>query len=165
MGTYVETIISPVGHLGMIARLKRLSDSMLYSIRDLYREKGLDLEPNWHFVFLILKKYQTRTMTEMADAFGLSQPAVVKIINKMKKKGYIDILNDVNDSRKRQLQLSQRAKDELPTFEKIWNGGQKSIEEMLQENKEFLNHLEKLEQQIRQKDFKERVLSNLRQRK
>ena len=153
--------LKELGYLGLIARLKRLSDSILYSIRDLYKSEDIDIEPNWHLVFLILKKHKTRTITEIAEAFQLSQPAVVKIINKMKKKGYIDIINDANDNRKRHLKLSQKAISQLPFFEKIWNGGQESIKEMLQENEAFLELLEKLEQQLENKSFKERVLNHL----
>lgn len=148
-------------YLGLIARLKRLSDSIFYSIRDLYKLKNIDIEPNWHLVFLILKKHKTRTMTEIAGSFQLSQPAIVKIINKMRKKGYIDILNDTSDNRKRQLQLSQKAINELPGFEKIWNAGQESIKEMLKGDEVFLDLVEKLEQHIESKSFKERVLDQL----
>jgi len=150
-----------LGYLGLIARLKRLSDSILYSIRDLYKLENIDIEPNWHLVFLILKKHKTRTMSEIAESFHLSQPAIVKIINKMKKKGYIDIVKDTYDNRKRQLQLSQKAVSELPRFEKIWHAGQESIKEILEANQAFLDLLENFEQQIGQKSFKERVLKHL----
>jgi len=153
--------LKALGYLGLIARLKRLSDSMLYSIRDLYKLEDIDIEPNWHLVFLILKKHKTRTITEIAKSFHLSQPAIVKIINKMKKKGYIDIIKDTRDNRKRQLQLSQKAISELPRFEKIWHAGQQTIEEMLEANQAFLNQLEKFEQQIEHQSFKERVLNHL----
>ena len=86
--------LKELGHLGLIARLKRSSDAILYSIREMYKSENLDIEPNWHLVFLILKKHETRTMTEIAEAFQLSQPAIVKIINKMKEKGYIDCKED-----------------------------------------------------------------------
>ncbi len=144
----------------MIARLKRLSDSMLYSIREVYKSEGLDIEPNWHLVFLFLKKYETRTMTEMAEAFQLSQPAIVKMINKMKERGYVDVVSDTADNRKRQLRLSKKSKKALPGFEKIWFGGQESIRKMLQKNEVFLDSLEMLEQDIRQQSFRERILQH-----
>ena len=156
-----DDFLKDLEHLGLIARLKRLSDAMLYSIRELYRLKGLDIEPNWHFVFLILKKHKTRTMSEMAEAFHLSQPAVVKIINKMKAKGYIDIIADTKDNRKRQLQLSAKAKRLLPYFETIWNSGQLSIQQMLEGDRSFLDTLTSLEEQLETLNFKERVLTNL----
>jgi len=65
-GRIRDDFLKELGHLGLIARLKRLSDSMLYSIRDLYKIKSVDIEPNWHLVFLTLKKHKMRTMTEIA---------------------------------------------------------------------------------------------------
>ena len=153
--------LKELGYLGLIARLKRLSDSIFYNIREVYKLENFDIEPNWHLVFLLLKKHKTRTMTEIAQSFQLSQPAIVKIISKMKKKGYIDIINDIKDNRKRQLRLSQKAIRELPRFEKLWSVGKESIKEMLEENEVFLDLLEKLEQNIENKSFKERVLNRL----
>ena len=46
-------------------------------------------------------------------------------------------------------------------FEKIWNAGQQSLKEMLESNEAFLEQLERFEQQIEQKPFKERVLNHL----
>jgi len=88
--------LKELGYLGIIARLKRVSDSIFYSIREVYKLENMDIEPNWHLVFLILKKHKTRTMTEIAESFHLSQPAIVKIINKMRNKGYIDIIENDN---------------------------------------------------------------------
>ena len=154
--------LKELGYLGVIARLKRVSDSIFYSIREVYKLENMDIEPNWHLVFLILKKHKTRTMTEIAKSFHLSQPAIVKIINKMRNKGYIDIIKDTHDNRKRQLQLSKKAKSELPRFEKLWSVGQQTIKEMLEESELFLVLLEKFEQQIEQKSFKGRVLNHLK---
>ncbi len=161
----MEDYLKELGHLGLIARLKRISDSMIYSIRDVYKMKAFEIEPNWHLVFLALKKHGSRTMTELSEAFGLSQPALVKIINKMKQKGYLDFIKDEKDSRKTQLRLSQKAKEELPQFEEVWNAGQNSISIMLAERHEFLSQLGELEQLIKKKNFKERILEQLEKEK
>ncbi|MEQ9232394.1 MAG: MarR family transcriptional regulator [Cyclobacteriaceae bacterium] len=157
----MEDYLKEIGEIGLIARLKRVSDNMLYSIRDLYKIKGFDIEPNWHLVLLQLKKYKTRTMTEISDSLGLSQPAVVKMINKMKKNGYIEIISDKVDSRKKQISLSEKAKEKLPELERVWKGGKATIEGLLLKNKTFVKQLENIENQLSEKSFKDRVLSNL----
>ncbi|MEP1097326.1 MAG: helix-turn-helix domain-containing protein [Cyclobacteriaceae bacterium] len=158
----MEDYLKELGHLGLIARLKRLSDSMLYSIRDVYKVERFEIEPNWHFVFLSLKKHGKRTMTELSESFGLSQPATVKIINKMKKKGYIDVVVDSSDSRKKQLQLSEKAKTELPQFERVWIAGQASITDMLKGDTTFLSKLEELESLLKDQRFEKRILNHLK---
>lgn len=149
-------------YLGITARLKRMSDSISYSIKELYKIENVDIEPSWHLVFLILKKHKTRTMTEISEAFNISQPAMARMIEKIIKKGYINTIEDKTDKRKKQLQLSKKAIKELSRFEKVWNAGQKSIRDMLKGNKEFFGSLEKFEQQLDKIDFKERTLNYLR---
>jgi DNA-binding MarR family transcriptional regulator len=147
--------------LGVTARIKRLSDTLSTSIKVLYKENGFDIEPSWHLLFLFLKKQPQSTMSEIAEALQYSQPAITKIINRMKAKGYIDVMVDKNDSRKKILTLSKRAKRELPKFEKVWDAGQKSIREILKTKKEFINYLEIFETEIKLHSFNERALTKL----
>ena len=148
--------------LGVTARLKRLSDVLSYSIKELYKANGIDIEPSWHLVFLMLKRQNKSTMTEIADALNLSQAATTKMITRMTKKGYVVVLKDEHDSRKKILQLSEKANTELPKFEKIWDAGQKSIREILEPNMEFFKYLEEFETQINNKSFKDRAIEHLK---
>lgn len=148
--------------LGVTARLKRLSDVLSGNIKALYKYHNIDIEPSWHLVFLMLKKEHKCTMVEIADALHLSQPAMTKMVNRMSKKAYINISRDKNDSRKKIVQLSNKAKKELPKFEKIWDAGQKSIKEILESNTAFLEGLEAFEIQIDSKNFKTRALEHLK---
>jgi len=150
-----------LGHLGVTARLKRLSDVLTCSIKDLYKAIGLDIEPSWHLVFLMLKSEERCTMKEIADAFQMSQPAVTKMIARMMKKGYVTIARDRSDGRKRVLRLSRKAKLRLPKFERIWHAGQDSIREILASNKDFLGNLEKLEKELDRKSFAERAMERV----
>ena len=153
--------LKELGYLGFTARLKRLSDAFSGNIKELYKAKGLDIEPSWHLVFLILKQEERCTMTELADAFHMSQPAVTKMIARMIKKGYITAAADNNDRRKKVLRLTRKAKNKLPQFERIWKAGRDSVREMLSSNDDFLEHLKKLETEIEQKSFAERAMERL----
>lgn len=157
-----ENFLRELEYLGITARLKRMSDSLSYSIKELYKAENVDIEPSWHLVFLILKKHTTRTMTEVSEAFNISQPAMVRMIDKIARKGYIDIIEDKTDRRKKQLRLSKKALKKLPEFERIWDAGQKSIRDILKGNEEFFNTLEKFEKQLDKTDFKERALNHLK---
>ncbi len=148
-------------YLGITARLKRISDSLSYNIRALYEAQGIDIEPGWHLVFLILKKHGTLTMTELAEAFELSQPAVTKMIGRMKSKGYVGIQPGGADNRKKQLVLTEKALSALPAFQRVWDAGQQSVKEMLQGNETFFAALEKFEQQLKSKSFKARAQDHL----
>ncbi|WP_420320368.1 MarR family winged helix-turn-helix transcriptional regulator [Flagellimonas sp.] len=148
-------------YLGLTARLKRISDNLLYSAKDLYKSLDMDIEPNWHLVFLMFKSKDTLTMTEIADAFKLSQPAIIKMINKMKSKGYLISTRDSDDHRKFLLKLSEKAKKELPNLERIFRAGEKTIKDIIAENESIFDHLTTIESAIAEKDFKQRMLTHL----
>lgn len=157
-------LLRELHHLGLTARIKRLSDSLSASIRQLYQAQGVDLEPSWHLVFVLLKERETATMTEIAAALHLSQPAVTKMIKRMASRGYIDVVDDERDGRKKRLQLSHKARRELPRFEQIWDAGRRAIEEMLETNQGFLEALERFEEEVRSKSFRDRALERLSDR-
>ena len=47
--------LSEIRYAGLTSRLKRLSDLLLYSTKNFYKSVEIDIEPNWHLVFLLLK--------------------------------------------------------------------------------------------------------------
>lgn len=152
-----EDFLIEMGYAGLTGRLKRLSDAFMYQTRDFYREHDSEIEPNWHMIFLLLQKNETMTVTEIADALQLSHPAIVKLINKMKKRGYINSNLDPEDNRRYNLVLSPKAKKELPVLEAYWEAGNKALEEMLEHNTLLLEQLEQLEARMAEADFKTRM--------
>ena len=87
--------------LGVTARIKRLSDSLFYDIKSLYNANGIDIEPSWHLVLLILKRKEFLSMVELSELLSLSKPAVTKMIKKMQQLDYIVIDSDGADNRKK----------------------------------------------------------------
>jgi len=148
-------------YLGLSTRFKRISDKLLYGAKDLYKSEGLEIAPNWYLIFYILKERKTITMSEIAELTQLSQAAIIKIINKMKAKGYLVTTTDTNDSRKQQLHLSKKALKELPKLEKIWEAGRKTIRDLVNDDPVFLEKFKELELREQQMGFKERTLGHL----
>ena len=147
--------------LGVTARVKRLSDALSVGIKELYQLNDIDLEPSWHLVLLYLKQQASATMTEIAEALRLSQPAMTKMIHRMMAKGYLEAVREDSDGRKKNIMLTAKARERLPVFERIWTAGQESIREILDSNEEFLEHLEDFESKIRSKGFADRAMERL----
>lgn len=147
---------------GLTARLKRLSDSFVYQTKEFYKSRNIEIEPNWHMIFLLLIKHGQLTVMQISEALDLSHPAIVKLINKMKNKGYIISNKDKEDNRKYQLELSDKAKAELPLLQQYWEAGNQAIEEMMNHNKELLEQLEIVEKNMDELDFKSRMHENLK---
>ena len=49
-------LISDLGALALGSRLKRLSDRMMKSVSEIYRNSGLDFESKWFPLFYLLSK-------------------------------------------------------------------------------------------------------------
>ncbi|SHG03240.1 DNA-binding transcriptional regulator, MarR family [Salegentibacter echinorum] len=141
---------------GLTGRLKRLSDSFIYSTKQFYRDHDLEIEPNWHMIFLLLEKHEFLTIMEIAEVLNLSHPAIVQLVDKMKKKGYIDSFKDPEDKRKYKLKLSKKAKEKLPEFEAYWKAGREAVQEIMGERTRILEELKILEENIADEDFRER---------
>lgn len=154
--------IRELGPLAIAVRMKRAADMMMHSGRMLYRELGLDIEPNWYLIFLLLKKQGELSITEMAEQLRFAHPSIVTMVQKLKEKGYLQSLTDSNDSRKQLVKLTPKAKRNLPEFERVWEAGKEAIVELLDDEDVFSHQLDGMEDKLIQKDYKERTLSKLK---
>lgn len=157
----MEDYLTQIGLAGLNSRLKRLSDELLYSTRDYYKEVGLDIEPNWHLIFLLLERHAQMTITEISNELRMSHPACIKIIKKMKKKGYISTKTDSRDSRRQLLELTEKSMKALPTFHKHWKAGMKTTEDIIANSPHLIDELTELEKLVSEINYKERTLNNL----
>ena len=143
-----------LGYVGFTARIKRISDLLIYSAREHYNSINIGIEPNWHLIFLLLKEEEQLTVTEIANRLQFSHPAIIKIVKKMKEKGYLERFTDSKDSRKQCIRLSGKAIHELPKFEAEWQNIQLVIRGLVDDD--FLERLNQLDQKLKDKSFQER---------
>jgi len=153
--------LTELGLNAVVTRLKRVSDEMLHDGRRMYKELGLDIEPNWFAVFKLLRKYGPLPVTSISEALGLSHPSVISIINKMMKAGYLSESRTDSDSRKRILELTPRAMERFPEFDKVWNAGTAGFKRMMYDT-DILELLNVLEQRIAEKGFRQRTIEELK---
>ncbi len=156
--------LAELGFLSFVTRLKRASDAMLHDGRKLYKKLGMEIEPNWYMVFRLLENEGELTITEIADHLGFAHPSVITIVNKMIKKGYLESRQCSDDSRRRLLVLSKKAKREMPEFERVWSAGVAGAKKMLADT-DALAFLDLLEARIAESGFKERTLACLEEKK
>ncbi|REJ77829.1 MAG: GNAT family N-acetyltransferase [Acidobacteria bacterium] len=155
-----KDFLTDLGFLGFVTRLKRISDTMLHDGRSLYKELGMDIEPNWYVIFRLLESKGEMTVTEIADEIGFAHPSVISIINRMQKAGYVESRQCGDDSRRRLLSLTEKAKFGMPEFERVWKAGVAGTKNLLRDV-QALEFLELLENRIKERGFKERTLEAL----
>ncbi|MBK7708893.1 MAG: MarR family transcriptional regulator/GNAT family N-acetyltransferase [Acidobacteria bacterium] len=153
--------LTDLGLLAFVTRLKRVSDRMLHDGRRLYKQLGMDIEPNWYVIFKLLEHQGPFTVTEIADRLGFAHPSVISIVNKMIVAGYLEETRVTTDSRKRHLKLTPKAVDGMPAFEKVWKAGSAGIKRMLADI-DALEFLNLLETRVAERDFRERAVDEMR---
>lgn len=142
-------------------RIRRINDLLLNTGKNVYNTLGLEIEPNWHIVMLLLEDNDSLSVGEIADKMKISHPAVLKIVKKMKIKGYVKKEQDINDNRKQLIFLSNKAKGELTFLKSKWN----TIVEVLSEyiSLSLLHKLEKLEIDLRSNAIEKSIYAREKQ--
>jgi len=149
-----------LGSIAVVTRLKRISDAMLHDGRRMYKELGMDIEPNWFAIFKLLEKHGSQTVTEIADRLGFAHPSIISIVNKMIKAGYVSEKKASDDNRKRLLSLTPKASSKMPDFEEVWDAGKAGFKKMMFDA-DVLSMLDTLETRIGQRGFRSRSLEQL----
>ncbi|MEE6126614.1 MarR family transcriptional regulator [Chryseobacterium arthrosphaerae] len=145
--------IKELGYKALDSRFKRISDRMSHDVRKFYKEFGIDVEPNWYLVLMLLQKKGEISITDIAEPLGYSHPSVVVIVKKMTDKGYLLIKKDRTDKRKQIISLSPKAIEMLPQLEKIWDSCEKAILQLLSEDLAILSYLDSIDQELKSESF------------
>ena len=154
--------VSQLGFLSMAARMKRLSDHIMHSARQFYKEEGIDIEPNWYLVFLLLKERECLSITEIGEELQFSHPSVITMVRKMRDNGYLRCAVDPKDTRRQLVRLSKKAHEKLPEFEVRWQAAYESVRRLFEDDDSFLNMLDLLHKHYKEEDFKTRTQNELR---
>ncbi|WP_047099087.1 MarR family winged helix-turn-helix transcriptional regulator [Chryseobacterium lactis] len=145
--------IKELGYKALDSRLKRISDRMSHDVRKFYKEFGIDVEPNWYLVLMLLQQKGEISITDIAEPLGYSHPSVVVIVKKMTDKGYLLIKKDRTDKRKQIISLSPKAIDMLPQLEQIWDSCEKAILQLISEDLTILSYLDDIDQELKSESF------------
>ncbi|WP_347220065.1 MarR family transcriptional regulator [Chryseobacterium sp.] len=148
--------IKELGYKALDSRLKRISDRMSHDVRKFYKEFGIDVEPNWYLVFMLLQKRGEVSITDIAEPLGYSHPSVVVIVRKMTEKGYLTIQKDNEDKRKQMISLSTKAIEMLPQLEQVWDSCEKAILKLLTEDLSVFSYLDAIDQELHNESFHNR---------
>ncbi|AYZ35947.1 MarR family transcriptional regulator [Chryseobacterium indologenes] len=148
--------IRDLGYKALDSRLKRISDRMSHDVRKFYKEFGIDVEPNWYLVFMLLQKRGEISITDIAEPLGYSHPSVVIIVKKMTDKGYLITKKDRTDKRKQIISLSPKAIDMLPQLEQVWDSCEKAILKLISEDLTLFSYLDDIDQKLKNESFHNR---------
>jgi DNA-binding MarR family transcriptional regulator len=87
----------------------------------------------------------------------MSYPSVIVITNKMLAKRFLVSIKDKDDFRKRVLYLSEKAIEQMPDHQKIWDAGISAMDKALK-GLDALSFISEMENRFNKNGFKERTL-------
>lgn len=148
-------LMSDLGALALGSRLKRLSDRMMKSVSEIYKNSGVDFESKWFPLFYLLSKEGEKGIMEIAEILHISHPGVIQLAKEMEKAGWIVSEKSGLDARKRHLKLTEKGWKNLPQLEEMWVSFKENNEKVIRASKQnILLALEEIEHFLDNNDFK-----------
>jgi ribosomal protein S18 acetylase RimI-like enzyme/DNA-binding HxlR family transcriptional regulator len=126
--------LQDLGYLALSSRLKRLSEKLAVSVAEVYQAEGIKFEPRWFPVFRLLADRGLTSVTEIAQAIGITHPAVNQIAAELEKAGLIKAVADSTDRRKRMLKLTNKGNDVCKQLQKVWQGLHAAVSDSVAES-------------------------------
>ncbi len=112
-----------IAQLGLVAlgsRMRAISDRLYATADEVYRASGLELQGRWLPLLRILHDRGPQTVGEIAEAVGQTHSAVSQLADKLTDQGWLDVVADPTDRRRRRLALTAHAAAELRAAKPLW---------------------------------------------
>jgi len=103
-------IFDKTGKMAIGSRLRLLTAKITDDASKIYELYNVDFSPKWFPVFFVLSEEGAKTITEIAELIGHSQPSVTKIIKEMSRAGLVEDNLKSNDKRKNVAGLTEKGK-------------------------------------------------------
>ncbi len=119
--------------------LKQIHDIMEKNANNVLREQDLTISQSGVLVLLDEKEGKTASFKELEKDFGVSQPTMVGILNRLVQKDLVEVLTDSEDKRIRKAHLTQKGANKCKEGYKHMNSAEEQLLNSLtnEEKKEF----------------------------
>ena len=109
------------------ALLKQIHDIMEKNANNVLREQDLTISQSGVLVLLDEKEGKTASFKDLEKDFGVSQPTMVGILNRLVQKGLVEVLTDSEDKRIRKAHLTQKGADKCKEGYKHMNSAEDQL--------------------------------------
>ncbi len=107
--------------------LKQIHDIMDKNANNILREQDLTISQSGVLVLLDQKEGKTASFKELEKDFGVSQPTMVGILNRLAQKNLIEVLTDSEDKRIRKAHLTQKGEAKCKEGYKHMNSAEEQL--------------------------------------
>jgi DNA-binding MarR family transcriptional regulator len=128
---YIMNFYSRTGELVFGTWLKRISNQFQQDILKIYASLGIRFDLSWFPVFYFLNKEKEVTITSLSKELEVSHPAIIQVINSLKKEKLIQVSVDKNDKRKRNVRFTAKGYELMCKVEPVWKNIKQIMDEIL----------------------------------
>ena len=107
------------GKMALGSRLRLLTAKLTEDASKIYELYEIEFLPKWFPVFFVLSEAGEKTITEIAEQIGHSQPSVTKIVKEMAKAGLVKDNLKSKDKRRNVAGLTDKGKELAYTIIKV----------------------------------------------
>lgn len=100
--------------------MRHLIDLLDGAVSAAYEEAGIDYRPRYTPVMRALEGGAPHTVSQIAEAAGITQPAATQTVALMIKEGLLEASPGVHDARQKVVRLSARGQQLLPQLRLCW---------------------------------------------
>ena len=100
-------------HLFLGTRLKRLAEQMQGDVTQLAQQAGIPVQPGQYPLLATIEANGPQTVSALARALGMSQPAATKAVERLRRAGFVAAGADPRDGRERPVALTTAGRDVL----------------------------------------------------
>ena len=109
------------------ALLKQIHDIMEKNANNVLREQDLTISQSGVLVLLDEKEGKTASFKDLEKEFGVSQPTMVGILNRLVQKDLVEVLTDSEDKRIKKAHLTQKGADKCKEGYKHMNSAEDQL--------------------------------------
>jgi DNA-binding MarR family transcriptional regulator len=124
-----------LGFLVLGSRLRRLSETFLGDVNEVYKAHKIKFDAAWFPVFYILSRQQSVSIKDIADQLAISHSSVSQLVSALQAKGFIKTTTDAADARKKVVEFTPKGKKLQQQVEPIWNALAQAMEALAEEGK------------------------------
>jgi len=171
-------IVDQLGELALATRLKRLSERLMKDVSQIYGDLEEDFQARWFTLLYALAngaerrqdrattrrslRPSPRAITDLAQALGLSHPAINQIAAQVIRRGLVKQARDPRDERRRLLLLTPRGRNLVKRLEPVWEEIRQANADLLAEaGVDLLGDLERIEIALDASSMAERIRERL----
>jgi len=153
-----------LGFLVFGSRLRRLSESFLSDVNNIYKSHKIPFDASWFPVFYILSRDGEVSIRQISNELGITHSAASQMVSSLQEKGYLKSTVSKKDARHKVVGFTPKGEKLLQKIQPVWDALQKAMRELgggEVESQKLLLALNQVEERMGEKTLFERIESNL----